>query len=117
MGGLAVVAGGRIEGAAFSVGAVQAGEHLKGFAVGGYKVEADDVRGLIIAAIRTRVHWDMTGVAIAGYNHIHGVQRGLTIGLYNRAEELHGIQIGLLNYAGNNKGIWRWMPIVNAHLK
>ena len=57
----------------------------------------------------------MQGVTIAGYNRIEGVQRGLAIGLFNSAKELHGIQIGLLNHAGNNRGIARWLPIVNAH--
>ncbi len=28
--------------------------------------------------------------------------------------ELHGVQIGLLNYAGNNAR-YKWLPIVNAH--
>ena len=40
----------------------------------------------------------------------------LTIGVFNYAQELHGIQIGLLNFAGNNRGAARWLPIVNAHL-
>jgi hypothetical protein len=55
------------------------------------------------------------GIGVAPYTEVRGVQRGITIGLFNRAEELHGIQIGLLNYAGNNSGIFRWLPILNAH--
>ena len=39
---------------------------------------------------------------------------GLPRGLLNRARELQGVQIGLLNYAGNN-GRFPWLPLVNAH--
>ena len=42
-------------------------------------------------------------------------KRGLTIGIFNKAEELEGIQIGLLNHAGNNRGMLRWLPLINAH--
>jgi hypothetical protein len=55
-------------------------------------------------------------VTIAAYNDIRGSQRGLAIGIYNRAEELHGVQIGLLNRADNNKPPFRWLPIVNLNL-
>jgi len=37
--------------------------------------------------------------------------------LYNRTEELHGLQVGLLNYAGNNPKGLRMLPFVNMHLK
>jgi len=26
------------------------------------------------------------------------------------------VQLGLLNYAGNNHGLARWLPIINLHL-
>ncbi len=96
--------------------AVEAGDFLQGIAIGGYKVESWDLEGLIIAGIRTKAKESLTGFAVAGYNNVQGVQRGLTIGVYNRARELHGVQVGLLNYAGNNRGIWKWLPIINAHL-
>ena len=32
----------------------------------------------------------------------------------NLAENLHGVQIGVLNYAGNQPQGLRWLPIVNA---
>jgi hypothetical protein len=58
---------------------------------------------------------DLSGVAIGGYNRVEGVQRGLTIGIFNWARELRGVQIGLLNYAGNNEPPFRLVPILNAH--
>jgi hypothetical protein len=53
------------------------------------------------------------GVATSAYNDVRGTQRGLTIGLLNRAYELHGLQIGILNYAGNRPAALRWLPVVN----
>ena len=58
----------------------------------------------------------MRGVAIAAFNQIRGEQHGLAIGVFNSADELHGMQIGLLNRARNNRPPFRWLPIFNAHL-
>ena len=44
----------------------------------------------------------LTGVSVSAVNYVDGTQRGLSIGLFNYAETLHGVQLGLLNYAGNN---------------
>jgi hypothetical protein len=44
-----------------------------------------------------------------------GSQRGLAIGIVNYAEELHGVQIGLINIARNNSSGTRVLPIVNVH--
>ena len=41
---------------------------------------------------------------------------GLAIGLINYTRELDGVQIGLLNYAGNNPGWAKLLPFVNVHL-
>ena len=54
---------------------------------------------------------DMKGGLVAG---IFALKALSTIGLLNRTEELHGIQVGLLNYAGNNDR-FRWLPMINAH--
>jgi|WetSurMetagenome_2_1015567.scaffolds.fasta_scaffold618445_1 hypothetical protein len=43
-------------------------------------------------------------------------QCGLSIAGYNRTEYLHGLQIGLLNYAGNNPKLLRRLPLLNFHL-
>ncbi|MEF8795046.1 MAG: hypothetical protein V5A48_01215 [Salinivenus sp.] len=47
---------------------------------------------------------------------IGGPQRGLTVGLYNYARELRGVQIGLLNVARKNPDWARVLPLVNLHL-
>jgi hypothetical protein len=41
---------------------------------------------------------------------------GLSIAAYNKTENLYGLQIGLLNYVGNNPKLLRWLPLINFHL-
>jgi len=45
-----------------------------------------------------------------------GDQFGLAIGVYNYAKRLHGVQLGLINNARNNRGLFRVLPLVNVHL-
>ena len=52
---------------------------------------------------------------MAGYNRVRGRHTGLSIGLYNSARELSGIQIGLLNRADNNPPPFRYLPFINVH--
>jgi hypothetical protein len=115
VGGLAVVANGRMTGLAVGGLAVVGDEGLVGVAVGGLHVEGRWIHGLAISPIRTRT-WEMRGVSIAGYNRMKGDQFGLAIGLYNYAKRLHGVQLGLINNARNNKGLLRVLPIINVHL-
>ena len=58
---------------------------------------------------------NMTGLSVAAINAFSGSQTGLSLGLFNSADELHGVQIGLLNHAPNNPPWARWLPLVNAH--
>ena len=80
--------------------AVGAGERMTGFMVGG-------------AHLKTV---DFTGLGIGAYNLVKGRQEGITIGLVNRATDLHGVQIGLINHAANNPPHFRWLPFVNVHI-
>ena len=48
-------------------------------------------------------------------DRVRGLQAGLSIGIYNSARVLNGLQLGVLNRAQNNRGIWRMLPLVNAH--
>ena len=40
---------------------------------------------------------------------------GISIALYNRTKELHGVQFGLLNYTENNPKGLRILPFINLH--
>ena len=48
------------------------------------------------------------------YNNVKETT-GLSIGIFNRARVLNGIQIGVLNNAGNNPRGLQWLPGINAH--
>jgi hypothetical protein len=54
------------------------------------------------------------GLSVAG-NVDAREATGLVVGLFNRSRRLNGVQLGLLNFAGNNPGWARWLPLVNAH--
>jgi len=57
----------------------------------------------------------MNGFYIGGYCSSDR-QKGLSIALFNHTKELHGLQLGVINYAGNNRKLFRWMPFFNVHL-
>jgi hypothetical protein len=58
---------------------------------------------------------ELRGVALSAYNRVTGVQGGLTVGVLNYARELHGFQVGVVNVAGNNRGLVRVLPVFNSH--
>jgi hypothetical protein len=75
------------------------------------------VQGLVIAPAYFRVveEGELHGVSVSAFNDLRGArQRGLVVGLLNIAEELHGVQIGLINIA-RNKRSFRVLPLVNYH--
>ena len=119
-------------------GAIIAGKKYNGIGLSGLWIFADTINGLFISpwGAATSIGNDnigrISGIAIAGtgnysaklnglsvaifYNEfIH--QKGVSISCYNRTEELHGFQFGLINYAGNNRKLFRWLPFINVHLK
>jgi hypothetical protein len=46
---------------------------------------------------------------------VYDTQRGLSIGIFNHADNLHGVQIGVLNFAGNNPEGLKILPLLNVH--
>lgn len=84
-----------------------------GITVGGLGVQAGRVRGL--SAALARVHASaLDGVSVSTWNDVRGTQRGLAIGLFNYARDLHGVQIGVLNYVRNNRKGLRLLPLFNT---
>jgi len=68
--------------------------------------------GLIVGASTEKLN----GISISMFNNWIGEQNGVTIGMINRAEKLHGIQFGLWNFAANNKN-FKYMPLVNFNFR
>ena len=116
IGGIGVGCGNKLSGVAAAVIAAGAPEVegilLTGIAAGGVRVKGVS---LTPGYFKIEDGGSLTGVSISSFNHVRGHQRGLTIGLFNYAESLHGVQLGLINFAGNNKKGLRWLPIFNAH--
>jgi len=74
---------------------------INGLAIGGFGVNATKMNGLSLAFLL----------------NLFKKQNGISISCFNSADELHGFQFGLLNYAGNNKRLFRWTPFFNFNLR
>jgi hypothetical protein len=134
IGGFGAGAGGDITGVTIGGFGAGAGGTLRGLAIGGFGAGAPTVRALVLSLIAAGGHdveggilapvyfkvtddrgapGRMKGVSVSAYNRIKGDQFGLSIGLLNYAWELHGWQIGVLNYARNNPKGLRLLPLFN----
>jgi hypothetical protein len=101
--------GGDFHGIGGALGGLGVGNHLRGIAVGGIMLIAPDVEGITAALLN--------GASFSNFSldRVNDRYRGLAIGGLNYSRELHGIQLGLLNYAGNNPPWARWLPFINVH--
>ena len=115
---MGVVAGGSGRGILLSLVGVGAGEGLSGIIAGGVTAFAPSMRGISVSAAN--------GISVGGRHLPGGSGRwfepvnerftGLSVGLVNYSRQLKGVQIGVLNYAGNNPRWARLLPLVNANL-
>ena len=113
VGGLATVSDGPLEGLGIGGLAVVSSQDLRGIAVAGLGVASGrTLRGIAVAggAVSTE---DLLELSVAPYNRYVGIQRGIAIGIYNSANELRGVQIGVLNRAGNHRPPFRYVPLLN----
>ena len=116
MAGVGVGAGSRLRGLHVAGGAIVT-PRLAGVTLSGVMVGRQATGGVIApvyARIRDGGH--LTGASVSLFNHVQGDQRGVTIGLFNVARSLHGVQLGALNYAGNNPLLLRLLPLINLNL-
>jgi hypothetical protein len=72
------------------------------------------VSGIDLNLITTEVQCSR-GIITGVYNRVYDTQRGLSIGIFNHADNLHGVQIGVLNFAGNNPEGLKILPLLNVH--
>jgi hypothetical protein len=85
----------------------------RGIQVGAAATAADTMVGLAAAGLYSRSN-ELRGLSVASWNDVRGVQRGITIGIYNYARAIRGVQIGLLNYVRSNPKGLRLLPIFNT---
>jgi hypothetical protein len=134
-GGFGAGAGGDITGITIGGFGAGAGGTLRGLALGGIGVGAPRIRGVVVTAFGAGGHdvaggvlapvWfritsdddgppgRVQGVTVSAFNQVQGHQYGLSLGLLNYAWELHGVQVGVLNYARNNRRGLRLLPLFN----
>ncbi len=140
IGGLGVGAGSYVTGlniAGLGVGAGQVlrGVNIAGLGVGGPKVVGLSVSLLLEAEIMegvaiTPAYYHLSaqseigegpiqhkGVAVSAFSNIRGEHRGLTISILNIADDLKGIQLGLLNIARSNPKGLKALPVFNANFR
>jgi hypothetical protein len=129
IGGFGAGSGGDITGITIGGFGVGAGGTVRGLAIGGIGVGAPHIRGIVIASaaggheveggilapfyFKIEKYGRVKGVTASAFNHIKGDQFGLSLGLFNYAWDLHGVQIGVLNYAKNNPKGLRLLPLFN----
>lgn len=102
--------------------------NVSGIAAGGVGVGADDVQGIVLGGVGVGCD-EIQGAALSvgylksgllkgfgtgAYTQVREAH-GLCIGVFNRTDVLRGVQIGVLNYAGNNPRGLQWLPGINAH--
>ena len=99
IGGIGAGAGGTLRGLAAALVGVGA-PRIRGIVVSG-AAGGMDVEGGVLAPFYFKVMDDgrVRGVTVSSFNHVKGDQFGVSIGLINYAWELHGWQVGLINYA------------------
>lgn len=104
-----------INGIAISVPFINAEENINGVAIdAGYIQSKKIFRGLAITTGYLNAS-KYRGVSFSSYSRF-GCMSGLSFALFNHTSELHGLQVGLLNYAGNNPKALRLLPVINLHL-
>ncbi len=79
-------------------------------ALAGFGAGAKDVRAVVVAPGYFKIERDGTfeGASVSAYNRVLGTQHALTVGVFNYAKELMGVQIGLINVSdnGGRRRIW-----------
>jgi hypothetical protein len=89
---------------------------IRGVAIGGLGVGGNALHGAFFSPIMIKVAdgGSVRGLGVSAFNDArNGTQRGLMIGLLNLADELHGVQVGVLNIVRRNPSGRRVLPLVN----
>jgi hypothetical protein len=121
-------AGGTITGLAVGGVGLGAGMSIRGVALAGVGVGAprldgifaalgigaSHARGLVVAPALFKVAagGSFEGVALSGVNHLRGSQTGLSVGIFNYARSLNGVQLGVINVVADAKD-HPILPLVN----
>lgn len=114
--GLVTSAADSITGVATGLGFVRAGRRIHGLALGGVTCLAPEVVGVSTGLFNGAMVQEVNLEDFLVIDRANERHTGLAIGLVNYTRELRGVQLGLLNWAGNNPPWLRLLPIVNVHI-
>ncbi len=134
IGGIGIGAGKDLSGITFGGVGAGCGNELKGVTICGIGAGAPTIKGVTLAGIAVggdrisgaslalgmiKIQPDgvLKGFAASAYNQIKGRQTGMSLGIFNYAWQLNGIQIGLINYVRDNPKYLKVLPLFNAHFK
>jgi hypothetical protein len=114
VGGVGVGAGGRLKGVAIGIVGVGA-PRVEGLVIGGFGTGGHDIHAISLSGIyfKTDDGGTFRGGSLATINNVRGYQHGLTLGVFNYAHTLNGVQIGLINVSDNG-GHRRVLPIISV---
>jgi hypothetical protein len=90
------------------------GDDLRGIFMGLAGVGGNELHGAALGGLISRFKY-AKGVTPGAWNRAISDMIGFQIGVANTAEYLEGVQIGLINYVGNNPKWARLLPIINMH--
>lgn len=96
----------RVNGLSLSFGGL-IGAEVNGITLSGGFAQLTRVRGITVTGISSRVN-TMRGIQISGISNKTKYGTGLQIALFNKCENLKGLQLGLWNSNGKRK-----LPIIN----
>lgn len=119
MAGLGVVAGCRMQGVQIAGIGAEVGREcedaaIRGLTAAGYRVRAPEIHGVTAALLRIEAE-TVRGLSVGGLQRSQE-HVGLAVGVVNWTDRLRGVQLGVLNRAGNNPHPFRVLPLVNLNL-
>jgi len=114
------------------------GVKLNGIGISGFSIIADTLNGVFVGLMQVAslirhdsikvinglavavggvIASEMNGVSVSWFLNMFHKQNGISLSAVNVANELHGFQFGLINYAGNNMRFLKYIPILNFNLR
>ena len=86
--------------------------NINGVTVTGVACAVNNFNGIAMTVILNKIK-NIKGITFSIIKNDIDKQNGVSIGLFNKAKNLKGLQLGLINYAGNNPKWLRWVPFFN----
>ena len=117
--GIALGARNRIKGISLGGFFVAARNRLSGISAAGIGVGSrGSIHGaaaslLFVGVFNKDNNGIFEGISISPVNYIQGLLNGLTLGIFNYADSVDGLQIGLLNYIASNPRGLQLLPFFN----